>query len=61
MGKIKLPRRRKKAYIKARGHHNYKVLVNILLPEEGHSNFYKDMEMLTGPDGNPDFRGVGRW
>ncbi len=43
--KYKLPRKRKKAYIKARGKRNYAIMCNWFLPSEKSHVFPKEVEI----------------
>lgn len=59
--KIKLPRKRKKAYIKERGAANYKGMRTSFLPSEGETKFPKVINMSFSESGMPDFPIVSYW
>ena len=59
--KIKLPRKRKKAYMKVRGRNNYLGLKNSFLPLIGSSILVKEMRPGIGANGKPIFIKEGRW
>lgn len=58
--KIKLPRKRKKAYIKSRGRQNYRGML-VFLPMENETKFPKDVAPYINAQGIPDFAILNYW
>lgn len=58
--KIKLPRKRKKAYIKDRGSNNYRGM-RIFLKMEGKTKFPNHVAPIIDSNGMPDFITVTYW
>jgi len=61
MKKIKLPRKRKKAYIKERGVNNYQGMRKYFLVDEEKSKFPKQISMVFNEKGTPDFKTESYW
>lgn len=61
--KYKLPRKRKKAYIKARGRQNYMLMTKWCLPANKTHVFPKEVKVNTISLGQEasSFEKVGRW
>lgn len=58
--KIKLPRKRKKAYCKVRGNKNYRGMIKFLAME-GETKFPKDIVSRFDKNGLPEFKALNYW
>lgn len=56
----KLPRKRKKAYVKVRGRQNY-LGMRKFLAMEGETKFGKEARPIINSKGVPDFKTEGYW